>query len=248
MGSLSVGDYQRILELATESLRSAGPGFPDAAVTELIRDAFQADFAGVGKIDFHGTTSRPSADSPHPISWSAGGFHEYATRHPLALAYRHTGKSVPLRLSDVTATSKAMPAYDGTNLSRVLTIPLKITPGQLCAIGILRGGPNFTTRDLQVACQLQPVLSGIYALRGRLAQQLPSRGGQDSDSRLTSRELAVLSLMADGLIAVAVARRLNISLRTVNKHIEHIYEKLGTHDRTSTILRAEALGLLIDKH
>jgi DNA-binding NarL/FixJ family response regulator len=50
--------------------------------------------------------------------------------------------------------------------------------------------------------------------------------------------------MADGLIAVAIARRLSISPRTVNKHIEHIYQKLGTHDRTTTALRAAALGFL----
>ncbi|MFJ4184935.1 LuxR C-terminal-related transcriptional regulator [Kitasatospora sp. NPDC089509] len=33
-------------------------------------------------------------------------------------------------------------------------------------------------------------------------------------------------------------RRLGIATRTANKHIEHIYRKLGTRDRVSTLNRA----------
>ncbi len=35
-----------------------------------------------------------------------------------------------------------------------------------------------------------------------------------------------------------------ISPRTVNKHIENIYRKLGTHDRITTVLRGQAMGFL----
>jgi DNA-binding CsgD family transcriptional regulator len=244
MRSLSAGDYRRVLDLATQALACAGPGFPDVTATGFLRDAFQADFAGAGRIDFVGTASRPWADSPHPIDLGPDGFHEYATRHPLALTYRHTGDPVPLRLSDVTSSPTAPPADRGTSMSRLLTIPLALTPDQVCAIGLLRGGRDFTARDLQIARQLQPVLSGVYALRDRLARQSPGHIGEQTGVRLTARELAVLNLMADGLIAAAIARRLGISPRTVNKHIEHIYQKLESHDRTTTALRAETLGFL----
>jgi DNA-binding CsgD family transcriptional regulator len=244
MRSLSAGDYHRLLELVAEALKCAGPGFPDATTTGFLRDVFQTDFAGVGHIDFLGTASRPWGGSPNPIPWSPDGFHEYAVSHPLALTYRHTGEPVPLRLSDVTSARTAPPAPGGTTMSRLLAIPLAVTRGQLCAIALLRGGRDFTTRDLQMAYELQPVLSGIYALRDRQGKQSPGHARQDMGISLTTRELSVLNLMADGLIAVAIARRLNISPRTVNKHIEHIYKKLGTHDRTTTALRAGALGFL----
>jgi DNA-binding NarL/FixJ family response regulator len=61
---------------------------------------------------------------------------------------------------------------------------------------------------------------------------------------VTDRELAVLGLMADGMIAAAIARRLGISPRTVSKHIENIYRKLGAHDRTTAVLRSQAMGFL----
>ena len=61
---------------------------------------------------------------------------------------------------------------------------------------------------------------------------------------LTGRELAVLDMAADGLISTAIARRLGISPRTVGKHLEQAYRKLGTNDRVSAVLRARSLGLV----
>jgi DNA-binding CsgD family transcriptional regulator len=241
---LSAGDYRGVLELVAEALRHASPEFPDVTVTGFLRDVFQAEFAGAGHVDFCRTASRTWADSPGLIPVSPDGFHEYAVRHPLTRAYQRTGEAVPLRLSDVASIRATPPPYGGTGMRRVLTIPLVIAPQHLCALALLRSGPDFTARDLQLAGQLQPVLSGIYALRGRITCRTPSSPCSDTGILLTARELAVLDLMADGLIAAAIARQLGISPRTVNKHIENIYRKLGTHDRTSAVLRGQDLGIM----
>ena len=65
-----------------------------------------------------------------------------------------------------------------------------------------------------------------------------------TDIRLTPRELSVLVLVADGLTAAAVARRLVVAERTVHKHLERAYAKLGVSDRVSAVLRAQRLGIL----
>ncbi|WP_157767736.1 helix-turn-helix transcriptional regulator [Actinosynnema pretiosum] len=62
--------------------------------------------------------------------------------------------------------------------------------------------------------------------------------------RLTQRERTVLVVLAEGLTADAIARRLDISPRTVHRHLQHLYRKLGTTDRLATVLRAQELGLL----
>jgi DNA-binding CsgD family transcriptional regulator len=62
--------------------------------------------------------------------------------------------------------------------------------------------------------------------------------------RLTQREFTVLAVLAEGLTADAIARRLDISPRTVHRHLQHLYRKLGTADRLATVLRAKSLGLL----
>ena len=64
------------------------------------------------------------------------------------------------------------------------------------------------------------------------------------ETRLTGRELVVLGLLGDGLTAAVIGRRLGISTRTVHKHLEHVYSKLGTGDRLTTVLRAQRSGLL----
>ena len=62
---------------------------------------------------------------------------------------------------------------------------------------------------------------------------------------LTPRELTVLTLLAEGLTATAIARKLTISSRTANKHRENLYRKLATTDRVTTVLLAQDLGLVI---
>ena len=88
------------------------------------------------------------------------------------------------------------------------------------------------------------MLGGIYALSDRLTPDRPDLCATGTGIPITLRELAVLDLMADGLITAAIARRLGISPHTVSRHIGSIYRKFGTHDRTSTVLRGQALGYL----
>jgi len=56
---------------------------------------------------------------------------------------------------------------------------------------------------------------------------------------LTRREAEVLALLAQGKTDDEIARTLFLSPRTVDKHLEHIYDKLGVHNRTA----AAALAL-----
>jgi DNA-binding NarL/FixJ family response regulator len=53
------------------------------------------------------------------------------------------------------------------------------------------------------------------------------------DLGLTPREAEVVLLIADGNTVCQAARRLTISARTVEKHIQLAYEKLGVHNRAS---------------
>ena len=54
----------------------------------------------------------------------------------------------------------------------------------------------------------------------------------------------MLALVADGHTAATVARRLLIGERTVHKHLQRLYAKLGVTDRLSAVLTAQRLGIL----
>ncbi|HMR22666.1 MAG TPA: LuxR C-terminal-related transcriptional regulator [Micropruina sp.] len=64
------------------------------------------------------------------------------------------------------------------------------------------------------------------------------------DSHMTDRELQVLALLAEGLLATSIASRLRLSPRTVHKHLGNIYRKLGVHDRLVAVSLARLHGLV----
>jgi HD-GYP domain-containing protein (c-di-GMP phosphodiesterase class II) len=61
---------------------------------------------------------------------------------------------------------------------------------------------------------------------------------------LTNREREVLDLVADGLTNAAIGRRLGVSGKTVNTHLEHMYTKLGVSTRASAVVAAIHRGEL----
>ncbi|MBK5342184.1 helix-turn-helix transcriptional regulator [Pseudomonas sp. TH49] len=63
--------------------------------------------------------------------------------------------------------------------------------------------------------------------------------------QLSSRELAVLRLIAQGCSNQEISEQLFISLHTVKTHASHINSKLGVERRTQAVARAKALGLMI---
>jgi DNA-binding NarL/FixJ family response regulator len=73
-----------------------------------------------------------------------------------------------------------------------------------------------------------------------LAEELTrSREREERGDVLTAREIEVLQLLAFGHSNKDIAERLDISSETVKTHLEHIFRKLGTSDRTAAV--AEAL-------
>ena len=74
---------------------------------------------------------------------------------------------------------------------------------------------------------------------------LPPRGASKPPSAdLSPRERQVLALVAVGLPNKSIARRLQISEKTVKAHLTRIFAALDVYDRTSAALWAQRNGLL----
>jgi LuxR family maltose regulon positive regulatory protein len=67
---------------------------------------------------------------------------------------------------------------------------------------------------------------------------------QNLPEPLSDREVEVLRLIATGLSNADAGRKLFIAPSTVKKHLENIYAKLGTRNRTQAIARAREAGVL----
>jgi DNA-binding NarL/FixJ family response regulator len=68
---------------------------------------------------------------------------------------------------------------------------------------------------------------------------LESRRAEPVAVALTERETDVLTAVLDGLPNKQIARRLNISEKTVKAHLGRIFQRLGVTDRTQAALWAE---------
>ncbi len=102
-----------------------------------------------------------------------------------------------------------------------------------------RDGP-FRSRDREIADALQPLVDAVTR-HVVAAHPYPSL---DDQAGLTEREAVILRLLATGLTAESIARRLGVSPRTVHKHLEHIYRKLGVRDRLMAVRQAADVGLV----
>ncbi len=68
--------------------------------------------------------------------------------------------------------------------------------------------------------------------------------GKKNVVRLTSREVEVLQLVAEGRANKQTASELGIGLKTVEKHREHIMEKLNIHDTAGLTRYAISAGII----
>ena len=77
-------------------------------------------------------------------------------------------------------------------------------------------------------------------LAPRAAHELiADRAQTASDPDLSARELEVLALVAEGLPNKLIARRLEISEKTVKAHLTSVFAQIGVTDRTQAALWAQ---------
>lgn len=82
------------------------------------------------------------------------------------------------------------------------------------------------------------------AVASVVVQHLARKASGVSDDNLTPREMEVLRLLAEGLSNHQIALRLELSVRTIEAHLTHIYAKLGVGSRVEAVLQAQRKGLL----
>jgi DNA-binding NarL/FixJ family response regulator len=108
------------------------------------------------------------------------------------------------------------------------------------------------TADLRIA--LEAVLRGLAVAPVRgidpaerdPIEPLDDLEGVSPDSvHLTSREIEVLSLLAEGASNKEIARKLGISVHTAKFHVASILEKLDANGRTDAVAHAVRRGLLM---
>ncbi|HEY7593305.1 MAG TPA: LuxR C-terminal-related transcriptional regulator [Actinophytocola sp.] len=113
--------------------------------------------------------------------------------------------------------------HEGT--THALHASLPAMPGRYRKVSFWRtSGSEFTERDRLVVQLLRPHLWELFLESQRRLHRVPD---------LTPREWDVLRLAHEGYSNRDVARELFISIDTVRKHLEHIFDRTGARTRTA---------------
>jgi two-component system nitrate/nitrite response regulator NarL len=153
-----------------------------------------------------------------------------------AEALESAGKRHPL----LVVLDAGLPGVSGFELCRELrdkvgsTLPILFLSGggidSLVRVAdLLVGADDYLVRPF-IADEL---LARVRVLIRRSRPHMLAPGSQ-----LTSREVEVLELLAEGLGQAEIAGQLFVSPKTVGNHIEHILGKLGVHSRAQAVARA----------
>lgn len=117
-------------------------------------------------------------------------------------------------------------------------------------LGVLQAGANGyvlkTASPEELIQAVRDVFAGKSALDATIAQKVMAQMFDQhqglSMQPLTDREMEVLRLTARGFTNKAIAVQLEISDRTVQGHLAHIFDKLQANSRTEAVMRAVSLG------
>jgi DNA-binding NarL/FixJ family response regulator len=106
---------------------------------------------------------------------------------------------------------------------------------------LLKGSePGDISRAVRAVAQGDAIFGP--AIAGRLMTMFARRGDQPFNG-LTQREHSVLALIAEGRNNHAIARELDLSLKTVRNYVSTIFNKLQVADRAEAMLKARSAGL-----
>ncbi len=91
---------------------------------------------------------------------------------------------------------------------------------------------------------LSPTISKRFKHHEKKAQASGELSTKKATNALTSREMEVLQLVAEGKANKEAAALLNISVKTVEKHRQSLMEKLNIHDTAGLTRHAIAVGII----
>jgi DNA-binding CsgD family transcriptional regulator len=177
-----------------------------------------------------------------------GTLHE----HPIAKHFAQTGETIALKLSDFYATKHHLQAtefyerfYGPLGVVRKITIPAIMGPHHIGAIALCNQRKDFTERDRLILNLLRPHID-LARQNAELMAGWPDASARPlADYGLTPRETEIARWLALGKTNADMAIILGSPVRTVEKHVENIFIKLGVENRATAAVLIAAERTLI---
>lgn len=172
-----------------------------------------------------------------------------------------TGKTMP----NVAIMDISMPKLDGVEATKkikalypsVAVLVLTAYDDDQFVFGLLEGGAAGyllkTASGREITEAVRAVNTGESVLHPSIARKVLTHFMPSSDKKtieaktteaLSERELEVLTLATGGLSNQEIADKLCLSLRTVQAHLGHIFNKMRVSSRTEAVVKGLKQGLI----
>lgn len=157
---------------------------------------------------------------------------------------------------DVVLMDLRLPVLDGAKATaqiraHQLTTAVLILTTYESTVDILRaieaGATGYLLKDAQseeLVAAIRAVAQGKAVLAPNVATRLVHQVSKPAQKALSTRELEVLALVAQGASNKEIARTLHLSEATVKSHLLHLFSKLDVSDRTAAVTVALERKLL----
>jgi DNA-binding CsgD family transcriptional regulator len=250
---VSLESWQIALALSSQLFRVASIEDYLATGFSFLSQALPGDLVLWTGLNFAAGTARVIQGGVGPVPELGSGLARAGHDHPSILSYLKAPDDLgPRRISDVVdarewrGTDAYNEVFRDLGAEHQLSLVVRLEPpAEGDGWVITRSDSDFSDADVDLARHLLPVLSLSWA------HVHPSWSSSSSATKpdgpviqLSDREDEALQLLASGCTTVAMARRMNISVSTTRKHLDHLYSKVGEHDRLLVVEQARALGLL----
>ena len=251
MDSLGSAEFKACLDAVhAVGESSAGlDGFMHGGVACLPR-LIASDLTHVSVCDLDSGRRAVVSDVPGAIAQrDIDTFNRHFRRNPLVLEHGRNPRAHTVRISDLLPARdfRDSPLYDeyyrAVGIDYVMALPVHVAGKELVSFVFNRHDRDFSERDRACAEAIRPHLGDLYRMTraidgARAAWGVPSARRCTQEASLTPREQDVLRWLASGKTDKDIGAILGISPRTIHKHLQRIYDKLGVETRTAAVMRA----------
>ena len=154
---------------------------------------------------------------------------------------------------DITLMDVQMPGIDGiealiairSEFPNARVIVLTTYKGDVQVKRALKAGAQAYILKNLLRQELLTAIRDVHAGRKRIGQEVAAQLADHlGDDQLTSREIDVLRLIAQGNSNKLIASELSLSEETVKGHVKNILSKLAANDRTHAVTIAIKRGII----
>ena len=176
-------------------------------------------------------------------------FDRYFFDHPLVREHGRNPGAVTKRIAELLPETEfhRTPLYNDyyrvIRIDHVMAVPIHVDRRFLVSFVFNRSKRGFSDRDRARLEIMRPHLGNLYRLNVAASRACDAPAPAETAAPalpLTPRERDVLRWLGAGKTDRDIGAILDISPRTVHKHLQHIYEKLGVETRTAAVMRTLA--------